>query len=233
MSGTCTAFSPTDIASLQLWLDGNDTATLFTNSNCTTPVASFGDGVGCWKDKSGQHNDATQSTSGSRPLYSSNSAWSEVKFNTGLDMDFPSLSLYNASIFLVYKYNSPTDYPVLWNGDNTNSGEGLILRANGGNNYFYYQNASAQGWAGCAPDAYNSKRIAEVVSSNSATNIYFNGVQQTLLDFSSHAVSTHLQHIGNSSYVNGFEVLDLLIYNTALSDSDRQKVESYLLSKYP
>lgn len=55
------AFSPLDLgADLQLWLDGQDTATLFTDSTETTPSAN-GANVGRWKDKSGngRHADKT------------------------------------------------------------------------------------------------------------------------------------------------------------------------------
>lgn len=55
------AFSPLDLgADLQLWLDGQDTTTLFTDSTETTPSAN-GANVGRWKDKSGngRHADKT------------------------------------------------------------------------------------------------------------------------------------------------------------------------------
>ncbi|KAB2823603.1 hypothetical protein, partial [Aliivibrio finisterrensis] len=39
-------------SSLELWLDVNDSNTLFTDTACSTP-ASDGDEVACWKDKSG------------------------------------------------------------------------------------------------------------------------------------------------------------------------------------
>ena len=47
------AWVPSDVAGLALWLDASDLSTLFTDSARTTPVASSGDPVGGWADKSG------------------------------------------------------------------------------------------------------------------------------------------------------------------------------------
>lgn len=57
-------FSPLDLgSSLQLWLDGQDLTTLYTDSTETTPSAN-GANVGRWKDKSGnnRHADKTNVT---------------------------------------------------------------------------------------------------------------------------------------------------------------------------
>lgn len=57
-------FSPLDLgSSLQLWLDGQDLTTLYTDSTETTPSAN-GANVGRWKDKSGnnRHADKTNIT---------------------------------------------------------------------------------------------------------------------------------------------------------------------------
>ena len=58
--------SPTQIAGLQLWLDGSDAATLYDATTGGSLVAADG-AVARWEDKSGNGRHATQSTSGSRP----------------------------------------------------------------------------------------------------------------------------------------------------------------------
>ena len=64
--GGARVFLPTDIAGLQLWLDANDASTLFQDAAKTTPAGN-GDVVGAWGDKSGQGNDATQTTTAAKP----------------------------------------------------------------------------------------------------------------------------------------------------------------------
>ena len=56
-------------ARMRLWLDGADTSTMYQASSCTGSLAvASGDPVGCWTDKSGQTNNATQpSNTGWRP----------------------------------------------------------------------------------------------------------------------------------------------------------------------
>ena len=56
--GGAAAFSPTDIAGLQLWLDASQIAGL-----------NDGDAVATWSDLSGNALDATQSTASRRPTY--------------------------------------------------------------------------------------------------------------------------------------------------------------------
>lgn len=54
-------FSPGLLPGLQLWLDANDSATLFQDSAGSTPALSDGDPIGRWADKSGNARHATQS----------------------------------------------------------------------------------------------------------------------------------------------------------------------------
>ena len=64
--------APTDIAGCQLWLDASDSATLWTNTGGTNPVASAGDLVARWDDKSGNSYPVTQGDSGRQPAYEPN-----------------------------------------------------------------------------------------------------------------------------------------------------------------
>lgn len=54
---------------LKLWLDVSDISTLYQDNTLATPVAALNDPIGGIKDKSGNGNNATQGTSGSRPLW--------------------------------------------------------------------------------------------------------------------------------------------------------------------
>lgn len=54
---------------LVAWYDAQDSSTLFQNSACSVPVASDGQSVGCFRDKSGNGHHALQATAGIRPVY--------------------------------------------------------------------------------------------------------------------------------------------------------------------
>lgn len=66
-----TTYSPLTVfgSDLALWLDGQDTATLFTDSTEATPTANAAS-VGRWKDKSGNGKHADQATGSAKPTRS-------------------------------------------------------------------------------------------------------------------------------------------------------------------
>lgn len=61
------AFSPSSIAGLALWLDGNDTATLFDATSGGSQVVADG-AVARWADKAESNYQVTQGTANNRPL---------------------------------------------------------------------------------------------------------------------------------------------------------------------
>lgn len=69
--GSAAPFDPLTL-SPYLWLDASDITTLFQDAGGTTPVASDGDPVGLWLDKSGNGRHYSQATSGRRPTYKTN-----------------------------------------------------------------------------------------------------------------------------------------------------------------
>lgn len=64
--------APQTIQGLKLWLDANDSTTLFQDSSATTLATSDGDPVGCWKDKSGNAKNATQTDGTKKPARTNN-----------------------------------------------------------------------------------------------------------------------------------------------------------------
>lgn len=65
-------FSPLNISGLQLWLDASDPTTIYQDSNATTITIADGDPVGCWKDKSGNAKNATQTDGTKKPARTNN-----------------------------------------------------------------------------------------------------------------------------------------------------------------
>ena len=64
--GGATAFKPSDIAGLQLWLDA--TTGLFDATSGGSAVTTDGSAVARWEDQSGNGNHVTQTTSNNRPI---------------------------------------------------------------------------------------------------------------------------------------------------------------------
>jgi hypothetical protein len=62
-------FSPKDISGIRLWLDASDFTTLFEDEICTDTTDGYADRVRCWKDKSGNGYQATQSSGGDSPSW--------------------------------------------------------------------------------------------------------------------------------------------------------------------
>jgi hypothetical protein len=63
---------PKTISGLKIWLDGNDTSTLFDSNTGGNIITSNGATIGRWEDKSGNGKNATQSSAGVRPTFATN-----------------------------------------------------------------------------------------------------------------------------------------------------------------
>lgn len=60
-------FDPRTIPGLNLWLDANDSSTLWQDAAGTTPAAANNDVIGKWDDKSGNGYHVVQATAGNKP----------------------------------------------------------------------------------------------------------------------------------------------------------------------
>lgn len=72
--GTSSAKStfPKTINGLKIWLDANDTSTLFDNNTGGNVITTNGTSIGRWEDKSGNGKHALQNTAGVRPTFATN-----------------------------------------------------------------------------------------------------------------------------------------------------------------
>ena len=89
-----------------LWLDASKHSSLFTDAGITN-VKNNGDLVYQWNDLSGANNHATQSTSGSRPAWSSpangQNVLGGVSFNGSTSIIYPTISSSDKTVFIVHK----------------------------------------------------------------------------------------------------------------------------------
>lgn len=228
------AFTPTDIAGLQLWLKA-DSLSLSDN-----------DPISTWTDSSGNGNNAT-GTLTARPLYKTNiiNSLPVVRFDGSNDnlviTDVNGLDLTgDQSIFVVMSTSDATGAIV----SHHNSGApftgwtfavGIITPAN--NNKLAYWSNGKGSWVNDAGTtaANGSPHLASVIRTSGSITFYTDGT----------AGSTNTGHSNGSSSANIFlgqtadglnvlagDIAEILVYDSALSGGNLTNVKSYIAAKY-
>lgn len=231
-------FTPTSIAGLQLWLDGSDITTLFTDSAKTTPVTSDGDVVGAWADKSGNGNDVLQTTTANKPLYKVN-----IKNNkSALLFDGISDYLVNAFTQLSQPYNviivAQMNASIVNNGVSAYLFDGNDVT----NRNLIFKDASG------TPDCWSIYAGTPIQDGdcNSNWNVYFtlfsgvssdlriNGTSVVSGDAGSNnldGITIACNYLTTSIFFKGY-IAEILIYDPSISDANRSLLENYLNTKW-
>jgi hypothetical protein len=237
--GLWSIFTPSSISGLTLWLDASDPASLFQNTNATTPAYQTSDYVSLWKDKSGNGNNATQATDSLRPylVTSSQNSRNVIRFPyaawnaaTGPYMNATIGSLSAYSVFIICKFRTSEYYSMVLTG---------------GSSQFEVRNYSTTGYiewniaGGYFPrdtvSNVGSYILIELTRSGSDYTLYKNGIS---VGTSNNASSLNIgstiyisSRSGNGYYFDG-DMAEMIIYNSALSTAQRQQVEQYLNKKW-
>jgi hypothetical protein len=226
-------FQPTSINGCTLWLDGADSSTVLTQGTTVTQ----------WNDKSENayagifdtNRNFTYETSVINGL-------NAVRSANGKDMKINNFKLAQTmSIFMVYLPIGQSIAPFLEHGPDTNSNPGFYLYSNNNNN-FAINSGSGQrqvnvGNVGSA----NTIQLIQGINPDPATSdtmaFYTNGVLRT-----SGTVQSGSSLVTNTLYLNSRSdrtfgsfnsyIPEILIYNTALSVTNRQKMEGYFAWKW-
>jgi hypothetical protein len=235
------AFAPIDISGLQLWLDASDTSTLYNATVGGSLVTTDGSAVARWQDKSGNNRHATQATANARPLLKTaiKNGRNGIRLDGTNDfMDVTSISIaqpYTIFAALVFRNTSP------------HLGGYLFDKTNGTNRVSIGWNATGLVgdigklwyWAGGASlpqDTVNSTNQNIVIGTvfNGASSLMTkNGTQ--ILSGNNGTTSLAAMRLGArfdpSAHCNA-DLYEILIYNSALTTTQRQAVESYLNTKW-
>lgn len=227
------AFSPSDISGLVLWLDADAIEGL-----------NDGDPITTWEDQSGNNNDATQSTGSAKPTYQTNELNGKpvvrldgtddyLDFGDPAALDFGTNSF---SIFIVVKA-ADEEAAVFVKDNYAGDGNGiLIFRSSSATDNYAYYNGTDTIVIGTADANYH---LLEVVRSGTGAGqlaVFRDGVAGTpgtesrTLD---NAINAYLG-ISNSVddvFLNG-DFAEIIIYDSALSQANRESVEDYISSKY-
>ena len=240
-----TIFTPKSISGLSLWLDGSDTNSM---------VFSSGTNMSQWSDKSGNGNHGL-GRSGSGTSISTTGGPNYVSSTNGVTFDSnqffitSGLTVAAQTHCLIAVHN-----PTITNGDGTGNTRIFSFQNIGTLVVFPYMNGTTpRGYIGSVSGAptYNTSTLVEnsvagqknlIVANISATSqsIYNNGAVQTSGTFSLGSATTDILSIGKeyrTSIGDAYEgyqgtIHEILIFNTALTTSQRQQVEGYLAWKW-
>lgn len=247
MAKPSAAFTPAAIAGLGLWLDASD-ASSFTYSS--------GAVVSQWNDKSGNARHATQGTVGLQPSRSgTQNSLATVVFNVHaltcgdvLDVATSSISVFSVA----KKTNNVTSHVIIGKykaGPNAGSWLHYFERG-GGNPYFStsYKPTSTLGTASESANATTSHRVLSSVIDRAAGSIaqYVDGSAAGTASFTSDSATNQnnaqavwlgsLRDVTDTGFYGGYgligEIAEIVIYQSALSATDRQSVEAYLKAKW-
>jgi hypothetical protein len=249
-------FSPDGLSGLQAWYDASDASTLYDATTGGSLVAADG-GVARWEDKSGNGRHMTQSTSANRPARktSQQNGKDTLLFDGTNDQmaasDFLDVNTGGITAFVVYKRNATGALHELITKANT-SGLGWFFRHNAADKLA----ANLQGTAYDVSSRASSNTVT--ASSYIAAAMWFtsgsfqsiaysrNGTALSMAaavnDYGSGAQTppdtTGVMRIGAQEYGGVFyfhanaNIAEVLMYDSALSDTDREAVENYLMTKW-
>lgn len=252
-------FLPSDISGLQLWLDASEAKSLFSDTAGTTLATTDGTSIALWKDKSGNSRNLAQSTSGNRPVLKKAvvNSLDGIRFDGTNDyLDYATNIRPSAySVFVVV--NKTTTSSVTFCGASDTAGNGHaryfeissgfyatndigIITGNGTDNYrgLYTQNSAGNLIVNNTPTVLSmtssvtgSGTTLELFKNNSApaTNVIGANITSVAAVNRNFAVGRLGDY--NGSYLQG-DIYEILIYNSALTTTQRQQVESYLNTKW-
>jgi hypothetical protein len=244
--------NPTSLLGLQLWLDASDASTLYNATTGGSLVAADG-GVARWEDKSGNGNHATQSTAANRPARRS----SVVNSRDAIDFDGSNDGLsVNALSSIFNGVNKPFTVIAVAKTDVTNSTQDILSAGNSSNDdenaRCVWNNGSQKASIYRQPQDNNpgksvsggtslgtTTRAVSFVFNASTGIVFVNGSSDSsatdlALGFSlplNVVAVGFLPRLNSAVYFNGY-ICELTLYNSALSDTNRSVVESYLMSKW-
>lgn len=243
--------TPLSISGLQLWLDFSDESTIYTDSLRATPVTSDGDVIGAIEDKSGNRRVALQTTTANKPLYKTGiqNSLSVCRFVSSDLLYFvtPSEMLADAekTFFIVYSGTGAADYSYAMAtrmnlGGVNNSAKGYLLILDSTPDRLVYGHLGS-GEAIAEPTQLDDQVYLAVVSMGvDGTNpaIYLDG--SSALTLTTNTLSASTDELANgytaigvqlATYCAG-DLMELLVYDSILSDDDRGLVEEMLNGKW-
>jgi len=243
------SFAPSDVSGLVLWYDGSDISTLWQDAAKTTPVTSDNDPVGAWLDKSAGAKLVTQSIAGERPIY-------KTAVQNGLSV----LSYVSGTLKRIFAVGSVIDSGTTpssanWtmfgvaNTDSTSHRGGIFTSAETAYAGTLFADSTASKYIGKvqtnldvvknivgASDLGSEFMQVTLQRNNTAVNGWQNGVAATpkAITAGSTIDNSYTRLFSDEEGFSSLQgsIAEVIVYDGAVSTSDREAVESYLVSKW-
>lgn len=202
-----------------LWLDAADSSTVTVSSGV----------VNQWSDKSGNANNATRTTGDPSYLTAAQNGFNTVRFYNASPtrMTFTRLTSLG-HVFFVAKKEDVDDRGIVMRDSTYNDFRGVVLGQGAGSNLYVQQYSHVNSGA-----TRNAWHIAEIETNGTTATL---GVDATRVS----ASNTNLMftselgyyHVLVSQYAFQGEIGEVVISQTVLNATDRQKMEGYLAHKW-
>ena len=224
-----TAWSPTDISGCLCWLDFSDADTMFTDAG-TTKVSTDGDLVYQINDKSGNSKNAVQTTEAKRYAYKVNiknslSVLSSNDVQGGYSLTGLTSTSGSYTFFFVFDRLSTAN----WMFD-TQTGRFVLATSNSGN----YSWNDPGGWHNIASTTTGWQSLTYHFTSGGNGVIYKNGSSLGSAAYTTRNIGGRVGLFSDYTVIGtkSGNHSEIIIYDSALSDTNRQTVETYLNNKW-
>jgi hypothetical protein len=219
---------------LMLWLKADTGVTLTSNK------------VSSWSDQSGSGNTATQTVAANRPtvVASAINGLPAVKFASATSqfLKLPAGMANFSSGASIFAIVSPTTFPTaarILDFGNGSASDNLLIQEPSSNAaaLYTYNGSSPTSVTGSSALTANQYQLLEAVDGSGTATLYTNAVQQAQntsmnsLNNITRANNFIGQASAGGSYFNG-EIAEILVYNRAVTASEKASIEGYLLSRY-
>ncbi|MEM7370980.1 MAG: FG-GAP-like repeat-containing protein [Bacteroidota bacterium] len=228
---------------IQLWLDANESGSIFQDDGGTTPVSSDGDPVGYWGDMSGNGNHVTQSSSGNQPVYrpsvSNFNGKGAIDFGTDDLLEYVMGSSYQGpyTVFIALQSDdaSPATNDAFFASDNSSSTTSMQIDYDGGSNKFrakFKNPGTAVGYFGTFGSG--DLKLFSVWHDSTTAYTYSDGVKADSAT-TSEGVFFDRYRLGVNragSRYHDAHIAEVIVYHRALTACEIMQINFYLGQKY-
>ena len=218
-------FSPTSITGSSIWLDGNDPAG-------TGTLPTDGTSITTWVDKSSSGYNATVSGNPATLKRNIQNSKSIMRFNSSrYSVTYPSFPSTGYSFFIVmYLSTTSGGYQRIINGSFSDAY--LFIGTNNASIATFNGNGTWNDIDANSPSVSNFQtwRIVAVTVGSSVLRPYVDGTAQNTKTGTTAPFSNF--YIGDSGQIYIGDIGEIIVYNSVLTNTQRQQVEGYLAWKW-
>ena len=217
------SFIPTDISDLALWLDASDSSTITFN----------GSDASAWADKSGNGKNCVQGTPSRQPTYNAtgmNSKGTLIFDGSNTTMENAGLSVTQPNtIIIVASQDVQGSNKKMF--DAINASPQLIESGSVSDDIQMYAGSNVSSIASIV--TIGDPFVCSAVFNGGSSYLYFNGAYANLGNVGANNLTNYIVGADHSiaDFWNG-KISEILVFDKALSDAERRRVEDYAITKW-